>query len=79
MEDTTCSVCCEEFAETGDHVPRLLPCSHTMCNKCVKEISKKTFLVCVECRKKHTIPSKTKTFPQNKYILNALKALGKQG
>ena len=79
MEDTTCSVCCEEFAETGDHVPRLLPCSHTMCNKCVKEISKKTFLVCVECRKKHTIPSKTKTFPQNKYILNALKALGKEG
>ena len=79
MEDSTCSVCCEEFAEAGDHVPRLLPCSHTMCDKCMKEISKKTFLVCVECRKKHIIPTKAKTFPQNKYILNALKALGKEG
>ena len=30
----TCQVCFEEFEETGDHVPRLLPCTYTLCETC---------------------------------------------
>ena len=35
----TCQICLEDFEETGDHVPRILPCSHSLCEKCLKELS----------------------------------------
>ena len=28
---TNCPVCFEEYTEEGDHVPRILPCYHTIC------------------------------------------------
>ena len=72
-ETTTCPVCYQEFSE-NENTPRLLPCSHTMCQPCLTELSRSTgrrgrrYVVCVECRKKHAI----QTFPQNKYILKLL-------
>ena len=28
-----CQICLEYFEETGDHVPRLLPCTDTLCER----------------------------------------------
>ena len=65
----TCQVCFEDFEETGDHVPRLLPCTHTLCQTCVGQLIRRYILECPECRQKHRAINKEKTFPQNKYIL----------
>ena len=65
----TCQVCFEEFEETGDHIPRLLPCTHTLCETCISQMVQKDILVCPECRQKHPATRGKKSFPQNKYIL----------
>ena len=64
-----CQICLEDFKETGDHVPRILPCSHTLCEKCLKQLVRENHLECPECREKHRVVNEVKTFPQNKYIL----------
>ena len=30
-----CPVCFEPYEESGGHVPRILPCYHTLCEVCV--------------------------------------------
>ena len=65
----SCQVCFDNFEEAGDHVPRILPCSHTLCEKCVKDLVRNNTLKCPECRKKHRAENKEKSFPQNKYLL----------
>ena len=65
----TCQICLEDFEETKHHVPRLLPCSHSLCEKCLKQLIQGNFLECPECRTKHKVVNEVKTFPQNKYIL----------
>ena len=65
-----CQICLEDFEETGDHVPRILPCTHSLCEKCLKHLVQGDIVECPECRKKHTVAdNEVKTFPQNKYIL----------
>ena len=61
----SCQICLEEFEENGDHVARILPCSHTVCEKCLKQLIRGNNIECPECREKH----KVKNFPQNKYLL----------
>ena len=69
----SCQICLEDFEETGDFVPRILPCSHTLCEKCMKVLighsPKGDRLECPECRKKHAVVDNVRTFPQNKYLL----------
>ena len=66
----TCQICLDDFEETGDHVPRILPCFHSLCEKCLKQLIEGNSMECPECRKKHRVfANKVKTFPQNKYIL----------
>ena len=65
----SCQVCFDNFEEAGDHVPRLLPCSHTLCEKCVKDLVRNNTLKCPECRKKHRAENEEKSFPQNRYLL----------
>ena len=65
----TCQVCFEEFEETGDHVPRLLPCTHTLCETCVGQMIQRDILECPECRQKYCASRGRKSFPQNKYII----------
>ena len=69
----TCQVCFEDFKETGDHVPRLLPCTHTLCETCVGQLIRRDTMQCPECRQKHRATKKEKSFPQNKYILVNIK------
>ena len=69
----TCQVCFEDFKGTGSHVPRLLPCTHTLCETCVGQLIRGDMLECPECRQKHPATRKEKSFPQNKYILVNIK------
>lgn len=69
--DAQCPICYGEFAETGGHVPRLLPCSHTFCDTCIRAwLRGRPALVCPECRQRHPAPHGPRSFPQNKYVLN---------
>ena len=51
---TNCSVCFELYAENGDHVPRILPCFHTFCEKCIQQLFRGRLLTCPECRITHS-------------------------
>ena len=66
---TNCPVCFEVYEETDDRMPRILPCHHTFCERCLKQILRKKSVVCPECRIKHPAPGGTRTYPQNKYIV----------
>ena len=68
-----CQVCFEEFKEDGDHVPRLLPCSHTLCHTCIGQLIQGNKIECPECRQKHEAKKEEKSFPQNKYIIVQIK------
>ena len=63
-----CVICLENYDEEGLHVPRP-PCSHTVCESCIKDLITNDTLVCPECRKKHRTENKEKSFPQNVYLL----------
>ena len=69
----SCVVCLEEFEESGEHIPRLLPCTHTLCEACVKQLIRYQRLECPECRAKHDAKNEEKSFPQNKYLLMQIK------
>ena len=65
-------VCFHELQEDGEHIPRLLPCSHTLCQSCIKQLIQNNKLECPECRKTHDAED-VKSFPQNKYLLSQIK------
>ena len=52
--DLKCTVCLELFTE-----PKVLPCCHTFCKKCLEGILEKTEekakLVCPQCRAEHEV------------------------
>ena len=70
---TNCPVCFEEYTEEGDHVPRILPCYHTVCEKCITELLLDFSLDCPECRVTHHATHGIKIFPQNRYILTHIR------
>ena len=72
-EFTSCPVCFEDYEESGDHVPRLLPCSHTLCDKCVCEIMDGNKITCPQDRQTYKKDSETRNFPQNNYILKLIR------
>ena len=73
IDDTThCPVCYEAYEESGDNMPRILPCYHTLCEKCVGELIERKSLTCPQDRKKHAAVNGVKSFSQNKYIVTNL-------
>ena len=74
---TNCSVCFELYAENGDHVPRILPCFHTLCEKCIKQLFRGRTLTCPECRNTHCADN-VKKFHQNKYVLTHIRRKRKE-
>ena len=74
MDDSTnCPVCFEPHEETGDHLPHLLPCMHTLCHTCVGELIHGNTLVCPQDRQAHAAINGVRSFHQNRYILNNLR------
>ena len=70
----SCQICLEDFQEDGDLIPRILPRSHTLCERClIQLLGGGGSFKCPECRAQHAAPSKEKTFPQNKYLLTVIK------
>ena len=68
-----CQICFEDFEEDGTHVPRLLPCTHSLCHTCIGQLIQGNKIECPECRKNHEATNKEKSFPQNKYLLTQIK------
>ena len=73
-EDDTlcCPVCFEKFEAAGEKTPRIFPCTHTVCEKCIADIIKNTELTCPKCRKKYRAANGVKSFPENPYIINTI-------
>ena len=69
VDITHCPVCFEDYEEQGDHIPRILPCHHTLCENCVKKLLKENSLICPQDRIKHDAAKGFKTFPENQYII----------
>ena len=68
-----CQVCFEDFEDDGAHVPRMLPCTHTLCHTYIGRLIQEGMTECPECRQKHEAKKEEKSFPQNKYILTQIK------
>jgi len=49
-----CEICCQDFDEKT-HVPLVLPCLHTVCQKCLKTRARDNGLTCPVCRCRHTL------------------------
>jgi len=68
-----CPICAEVYTD-----PRVLPCGHTFCLKCIRKYieekeSKKEELVCPMCRTKFTLPgSGVGDLPKNFFVNNFL-------
>ena len=72
-ECTSCPVCFEDYQKSGDCVPRLLPCSHTLCNKCVCQLTHRNRIICPQDRQTFEAHGKRRKFPQNNYILKQIR------
>ena len=78
-DDTfSCPICLEDYEITGDKLPRIFPCNHTACAKCIPSLIRNAELVCPKCRKKHGVTNGVKSFPENAYIISTLKLLEKR-
>ena len=71
-DSTTCPVCFELYTEAGKHIPRLLPCSHTLCHSCMQTLTKNGKLECPQDRQVYHAKKRKLIFPQNQYILKQL-------
>ena len=67
--------CLEDYKDSGNNIPRLFPCTHTVCERCLSELIQNNALQCPECRERHRAKSGIRSFPQNKYIITHLKKL----
>ena len=62
---TNCPVCYESYRETGENIPRLLPCVHSVCRKCTDELLDGNSLDCPDCGIKHPALNGVRSFPEN--------------
>ena len=72
---TNCSVCFEPYEGKGDHVPRLLPCSHTFCERCISDLLEEDVFHCPDCKVPHPAENGAETFKLNKYVLSFMERI----
>ncbi|XP_068216161.1 uncharacterized protein [Palaemon carinicauda] len=65
-----CGVCTNPFSE--EHCPKILPCSHTFCCRCIEEIISNQTKACPFCREEFTASS-TDDLLFNRTVLDAAK------
>ena len=70
-----CPLCCKSYTERGEHIAKLLPCTHTVCGKCIAEIYRcfDKSLHCPICTKKHVYNYGIESISDNQYILMQIK------
>ena len=69
----SCPVCSETYTELGDTVPKLLPCGHTLCEKCATLKLLACKLECPECGESHMITG-VGFIPENDRIMDRIKS-----
>ncbi len=78
-----CPVCFLQYQPAGEHVPKLLPCSHSVCLCCLKQLLQAGLMysqiTCPECRKLHQVSKAMgpQAFPANRYILENTELVNK--
>ena len=72
-----CPICYETFQSEGNRRPKLLPCLHTYCYLCLRQLGQKNGQIkCPECRAWHGVPDEgIEAFPANMRILDNLRNL----
>ena len=74
MGDLECSICINEYTQTGNHIPRILPCHDTLCESCLTRIlNGASSLQCPHCGRIYAAQRGYLTFLQNRYIVEQLK------
>ena len=69
MSSSACPICFEIYTE-GNRCPKLLPCTHTVCVLCLRQLVRNSQVQCPECRLHHPVPSgSVQAFPTNRYVL----------
>ena len=64
-EDTECAVCFEEY-----DTPKLLPCTHTFCLKCLEKLEQNKRIICPTCNKRHKVPDRgAQAFMENPHAV----------
>ena len=76
-EETKCSICFDQFQE-----PKMLPCQHTFCLKCLENVAKLNdcnTVDCPLCRKIYKVPARggVNRFKSNLLMKTLLEAKGK--
>ena len=76
-EETKCSICFDQFQE-----PKMLPCQHTFCLKCLENVAKLNDCITVDCplcRKIYKVPARggVNRFKSNLLMKTLLEAKGK--
>ena len=75
LDDTICPICAKGYKSNGENVPKFLPCSHTVCEKCIRhKLLKRDHLDCPQCSGLHFAHDGIGTFPTNKYVLMYIEA-----
>ena len=75
--NSNCPVCSEDYAETGGKVPKILPCEHSLCEKCASVKLYKDSdcrLECPECSESHAITGGVDFIPKNSRILDRIRS-----
>ena len=74
MNDRTqCPACFEAYMASGGHVPRLLPCGHSLCEGCLENLLTIGRVRCPKNGKKFESTTGIRKFPQNESILQYLR------
>ena len=70
-----CEVCFEVFENEGSQCPKLLPCIHTLCVKCLRKLEKRGEIQCPFDRIFHEVPiGGVERFPTNQQVLKQIAA-----
>ena len=67
-----CAVCYETYQNEGGQCPKLLPCSHTVCLRCLRQLAGNGYsqVKCPECRATCPLPQGGPSdVPNNRYLL----------
>ena len=67
----SCPICSEDYTESGRHVAKLLPCTHTVCKHCLEYKLFQYFekdLTCPVCNNEHHYGEGVDSVSENQYI-----------
>lgn len=62
-----CTICFVEYSDISK--PHILPCGHTLCSKCIVNMTKKQIITCPMCQKQ--FKSDLKSFPVNYAVFSS--------